>query len=81
MSPLVLPALAFGLAALMYFTLLGLPVSPLTLVIAGHLVVVRALRAAHDRRRAAQLEPALLESSASLGAGRALYVPAASRCR
>jgi putative spermidine/putrescine transport system permease protein len=38
MSPLVLPALAFGLAALMFFTLVGLPVSPLTLVI-GHTVV------------------------------------------
>src|ERR1700680_3367493 len=33
MSPLVLPALAFGLAALMFFTLIGLPVSPLWLVI------------------------------------------------
>src|SRR4051812_26843555 len=38
MSPLVLPALAFGLSALMFFSLIGLPVSPLTLVI-GHTVV------------------------------------------
>jgi len=38
MSPLVLPALAFGLSALMFFSLVGLPVSPLTLVI-GHTVV------------------------------------------
>ena len=38
MSPLVLPALSFGLAALMYFSLIGLPVSPLTLVI-GHVIV------------------------------------------
>src|SRR5207245_648846 len=38
MSPLVLPALAFGLSALMLFSLVGLPVSPLTLVI-GHTVV------------------------------------------
>ena len=35
MSPLVLPALAFGLAALMLFSLVGLPVSPLTLVMAS----------------------------------------------
>ena len=38
MSPLVLPALAFGLSALMLFSLVGMPVSPLTLVI-GHTVV------------------------------------------
>ena len=39
MSPLVLPGLAFGLAALMYFTLLGFRPS-LELLIAGHLIVV-----------------------------------------
>src|ERR1700741_2420502 len=33
MSPLVLPALAFGLSALMLFSAIGVPVSPLTLVI------------------------------------------------
>src|SRR6266851_7174785 len=38
MSPLVLPALAFGLSALMLFSAVGLPVSPLTLVI-GHTIV------------------------------------------
>src|SRR5258706_11869828 len=69
MSPLVLPALAFGLAALMFFSLIGLPVSPLTLII-GHTgvcvpYVVRTTVAA-----LAQLDPALLESSASLGASR-----------
>ena len=38
MSPLVLPALAFGLSALMLFSLAGLPISMTTLVI-GHTVV------------------------------------------
>src|SRR5438132_1167356 len=31
MSPLVLPALAFGLSALMLFSLVGVPISPVTL--------------------------------------------------
>ena len=69
MSPLILPGLAFGLGALIFFSLLGWPVSPLTLVI-GHTVacvpfVVRTTVAA-----LMQLDPALLESSASLGASR-----------
>lgn len=69
MSPLVLPALAFGLAALMYFSTLGIPLSFATLVI-GHTVlgvpyVMRTTLAALT-----QLPTVLLESSASLGASR-----------
>jgi putative spermidine/putrescine transport system permease protein len=69
MSPLVLPALAFGLAALMFFSLIGLPVSPLTLII-GHTVVCVPYVVRTTVAALAQLEPALLESSASLGASR-----------
>jgi putative spermidine/putrescine transport system permease protein len=70
MSPLVLPALAFGLAALMLFSLVGLPVSPLTLVI-GHTVVCVPYVVRNTVAALAQLEPTLLESSAILGASRA----------
>lgn len=69
MSPLVLPALAFGLSALMFFTLIGLPVSPLTLVI-GHTVVCVPYVVRTTVAALAQLEPTLLESAASLGASR-----------
>ena len=70
MSPLILPALAFGLASLIYFSRMGISLSLGTLII-GHTVVgvpyvIRTTVAA-----LAQLPPALLESSASLGAGRA----------
>jgi putative spermidine/putrescine transport system permease protein len=67
MSPLVLPALAFGLAALMWFSLLGMPVSPVTLVI-GHTVVCIPFVIRTTVAALAQLEPHWLESSASLGA-------------
>ena len=70
MSPLILPALAFGLASLIYFSRIGIQLSLWTLVI-GHTVVgvpyvIRTTVAALS-----QLPPALLESSASLGASRA----------
>ncbi|WP_298924749.1 ABC transporter permease [uncultured Ramlibacter sp.] len=69
MSPLILPALAFGLASLIYFSRVGINLSLWTLVI-GHTVVgvpyvIRTTVAALS-----QLPPALLESSASLGANR-----------
>lgn len=67
MSPLVLPALAFGLASLMWFTLLGLPVSVVTLVI-GHAVVCTPFVIRTSVAALAQLDPNWLESSASLGA-------------
>jgi putative spermidine/putrescine transport system permease protein len=67
MSPLVLPGLAFGLAALMWFTLLGMPVSPLTLVI-GHTVVCVPFVIRTTVAALAELDPNWIESSASLGA-------------
>ena len=69
MSPLVLPALALGLAALMFFSLVGLPVSLLTLVI-GHTIVCVPYVVRTTVAALAQLNPALLESSASLGASK-----------
>ncbi len=69
MSPLVLPALAFGLAALMYFSLIGFPISLLTLII-GHTVVCVPYVLRTTIAALAQLNPTLLESSASLGASR-----------
>jgi putative spermidine/putrescine transport system permease protein len=67
MSPLILPGLAFGLAALIFFSQLGWPVSPLTLVI-GHTIVCIPFVVRTTIATLAQLDPALLESSASLGA-------------
>lgn len=67
MSPLVLPALAFGFGALMWFTLLDLPVSATTLVI-GHAVVCTPFVIRTSVAALAQLDPNWLESSASLGA-------------
>lgn len=69
MSPLILPALAFGLSALIYFTRIGLEVSPLTLVI-GHTVVCVPYVVRTTVAALAQLPGALLESSESLGASR-----------
>jgi putative spermidine/putrescine transport system permease protein len=69
MSPLVLPALAFGFAALMTFSAVGWPVSATTLII-GHTVVCVPYVIRTSIAALAQLDPALLESSASLGAGR-----------
>lgn len=69
MSPLVLPALAFGLAGLMFFSAIGLPVSKVTLVI-GHTVVCVPFVVRNTIASLAQLDPVLLECSASLGASR-----------
>ena len=69
MSPLVLPALAFGLASLMFFSIVGLPSSLATLVL-GHVVVCVPYVVRTTVAALAQLNPALLESSASLGASR-----------
>src|SRR2546427_11225252 len=69
MSPLLLPALAFAFGALMAFSRAGLRVAWLPLAIGPGVVsapiVVRTAVAA-----LAHLDPALLESSASLGASR-----------
>ena len=69
MSPLMLPALAFGFAALMLFTA-GRPAGVAADAGARPHRRVRAVRGAHHGRRPAQLDPALLEGSASLGASR-----------
>lgn len=69
MAPLVLPALAFGLAALMLFTALGVGVSPMTLTL-GHTVVCVPFVVRNTVASLQQLDPALLEGSASLGASR-----------
>ncbi len=69
MSPLLLPALAFGFAALMAFSLAGIRLSLLTLA-AGHTVVCAPFVLRTTIAALAQLDPALLDSSASLGAGR-----------
>ena len=69
LSPLILPSLAYGLATLMFFALLGLRPS-LTHLIGGHLVVIAPFVFRTTLATVTQLEPALLESSASLGAGR-----------
>ena len=69
MSPMVLPAMAFGLALLMVFSVLSVRLSLWTLVI-GHIVictpfVIRMVSAAVQ-----QLNPSLEDSSFSLGASR-----------
>lgn len=67
MSPLVLPGITFGLAALVYFSLLGFRPS-LNLIVAGHLVVTMPFILRTTTASLSQLDPALLDSSASLGA-------------
>lgn len=69
MSPLVLPALAFGFAALMTFSAVGWSVSITTLII-GHTAVCVPYVIRTTSAALAQMDPALLESSASLGASR-----------
>ena len=69
MSPLVLPALAFGFAALMTFSAVGWSVSISTLII-GHTAVCVPYVIRTTSAALAQMDPALLESSASLGATR-----------
>jgi len=68
MSPLLLPGLAFGFAALMYASLLGFELSLATLTV-GHIVVCVPFVLRTTIASLAQLDPALLDSSASLGAG------------
>lgn len=69
MSPLLLPALAFGFAALMAFSWIGIRLSLTTLAI-GHVVVCVPFVLRTTLAALAQLDAALLKSSASLGAGR-----------
>ncbi len=67
MSPLVLPGITFGLAALVYFSLLGFRPS-INLMIAGHMVVTMPFILRTTTASLSQLDPALLDSSQSLGA-------------
>ncbi|MFG1247432.1 ABC transporter permease [Xanthobacter flavus] len=69
LSPLILPALAFGFAALMLFSILGMRPSTLTLAI-GHIVVCVPFVLRTTLASLAQLDPALLDASRSLGASR-----------
>lgn len=67
MSPLILPALAFGFAALMLFSMLGMRPSILTLAI-GHIIVCVPFVLRTTLASLMQLDPALIDASRSLGA-------------
>ncbi len=69
MSPLILPGIAFGLAALVFFTAIGLRPS-LLLITIGHAVMIVPFVLRTTGASLAQLDGSLLECSASLGAGR-----------
>lgn len=69
LSPLILPTLSYGLAALMFFSVLGIRPS-LNLLIAGHLVVIAPFVFRTTLASLTQLDPVLLEASANLGASR-----------
>ena len=68
MSPLILPALAFGFAALVYIHLLGLRPS-IPLLVLGHVVVCVPFVLRTTLAALTQLDPGLLDASYSLGAG------------
>ena len=68
-SPLILPLLAYGLAALIFFSAVGLPPSLASMVI-GHSVVTAPLILRTTYASVLQLDPALVESSDVLGASR-----------
>jgi putative spermidine/putrescine transport system permease protein len=69
MSPLLLPALAFGFAALVFIYQLGLRPS-IPFLVLGHVVVCVPFVLRTTLAALTQLDPALLDASASLGAGR-----------
>lgn len=66
-SPLILPLLAYGLAALIFFSAAGLRPS-LGLMVIGHTVVTAPLILRTTYASVLQLDPALAESSEVLGA-------------
>jgi putative spermidine/putrescine transport system permease protein len=68
MSPLILPTLAFGLAALMFFSTLGVPLS-IPLMVVGHVAVIVPFILRTTIASLSQLDRGLLDTSASLGAG------------
>jgi putative spermidine/putrescine transport system permease protein len=71
MSPLLLPSLAFGFAALVFVYQLGLRPSIPVLVL-GHVVVCAPFVLRTTLAALTQLDPALLDASASLGADAAM---------
>lgn len=66
MSPLLVPTLALGLGLLLAFNLAGIAVSPTTLVL-GHVVICCPFVLRTTLASLAQLDPALEDSSRSLG--------------
>ena len=71
MSPLILPALAFGFAALVYIHRLGFHPS-IPLLVLGHVVVCVPFVLRTTIAALAQVDSALFDASASLGAGRVM---------
>jgi putative spermidine/putrescine transport system permease protein len=69
MSPMVLPAMAFGLSLLMVFNLVGIRLSITTLVL-GHIVVCVPFVIRMVGASLQQLDPQLANCSLSLGASR-----------
>ncbi len=67
-SPLLLPALAFGFAALVYINKLGLSPS-IPLLVVGHVIVCVPFVLRTTIAALSQLDPALLDASHSLGGG------------
>lgn len=67
MSPLILPAIALGLAIVMLISWLKVPLSIYTLI-AGHVIVCVPLVLRTSVAALARLDPALIECSQSLGA-------------
>src|SRR5258707_9322757 len=66
MSPLLLPALAFGFAALVYINKLGFSPS-IPLLVLGHVIVCVPFILLTTVAALSQLDPALLDASHSLG--------------
>jgi putative spermidine/putrescine transport system permease protein len=69
MSPLLLPALAFGFAALIFVHKLGFRPS-IPFLVLGHVIVCVPFVLRTTIAALSQLDPALLDASYSLGAGR-----------
>jgi putative spermidine/putrescine transport system permease protein len=71
MSPLLLPALAFGFAALIFINKLGFTPN-IPFLVLGHVIVCVPFVLRTTLASLSQLDPALSEVSESLGAGRAM---------
>ena len=71
MSPLLLPALAFGFAALIFINKLGFTPN-IPFLVLGHVIVCVPFVLRTTLASLSQLDPALLEASESLGAGTAM---------